>query len=790
MRIKLKPITLDLKKILLGNEFKVFFVGAGISINPPSNLLTVREIMAGILNFLKSKTIKFQETELAKILDNICFEEFISFFFNFIDKDKNLLDYFSSKKEYNNIHYFLAERSIQNSPIITTNFDILIEIALTKLLKSKSSLYKNYEKKINLLIYDKDFKAWTKSSLNKCETISDDLTAVTLQNCPIIIAKLHGSSINYFKNKNTLDSIAIELNNIYKKTKEDLGSEFLGLSSAKRFFLKDILKDATLIVMGYSANDKLDIIPELKKVSVMRRIIWLEYEKRSDASYSAYKIEGELVEALEDFEKNTESLQPNNISTKKETLDEFLFELKHLHPNMEIIKIRCDLFRYISKFLNIEIKIPSIKKANLINEFMSWLEINLATEVKEGFVELFFGVLFNRVLNSKKALKFCNKALKIFEQEKNFLNILYCKQIIAQIYANQGETKICIELNEEILKLLEDFRNRSSHINEMYREIKASTLHSLGVTYYFEANLDKALNTFNEAFNIAKVSKNFPIMASALSNIGLIYKTRGNLDKALDYYQRSLNAFQLLGDVERSGQVLANIGEIFYIKNDLDIATSKYSEVLKIGKIIHNPNLILTGAINLGNIYKLKQQFKEALEFYKTAKEMCIIAHNPNDLALTLGNIANIYMEQSKSVHSTNARMTILQSALDLYQKSKKIYENTNNIKYLAIVIGNMANIYFALMKFKKSIEYYNRSYELEKQMGNIKGMSIKLYNLGNLYMVLGDKETALDYFTRALELSKKSQYTLGIKIIIAALEDIFRNGKKLKKFLKKVGIG
>jgi len=772
---------LDLKEIMCKEEDIVFFVGAGISMNPPSNILSARGIMEGILEYIIDNQGNIYN-KLKEILFNIRFEAYITIFLYLFDNNKTLLNYFLQNREPNNIHYFLARNAMRNVPILTTNFDILIEKALKNLIKSESRSTEELKKYVKLLIYDEDFKYFNEMTNNIKD--EDKLNYLPLQNSPILIAKLHGSALNYFENKNTVDSIEIDIQSISRKIKEEAGSEFLGLTPYKRNFLRKILKEKTLIVMGYSGNDDLDIIPEIKKISGIKRIIWFEYEKRTDDSFEIYKLninktDDHIIEIFNTTSENEKSLDINY-------LDNFLKEFGILNPAIEIFKVKCDVFRFISNLMKYEITPDNLNlQQNLIKEFTSWLKINFDSVKKEGLIEQFIGILFYRTGKLKEALKHFTRSLKIFKDKSDKHGKLLSIILLGGIYSKLGDKNRAIQYYNEILEQFDNIDMKIEHFRKSDLELKTRTLLELGNIYYFSGNLDKATNIYGNVINYSKILENYEITAATFSQIGLIYKTKGLLDKAMDCYMRSYKAYQLLGFIEQSAMILSNMAEIYYIKGDLKSAFEKYQKSLEIGRKMNNLDITYTSLINLGNIYRQKNEYNKALESYKSAEKLSLMTGNFDDQAIAFLNIANIYVDQSKKDASKNTRYKKLKMALDLYQKARKIFEKTNNIKGLANSIGNIANIHFGLMNFQKAIDTYKKSYELEKQLGNLKGMAIKLYNIGNLYGALGKDKEALEYFSQALILSKECQFSLGIQNILSSLKYFFKNEKEMRKFLK-----
>lgn len=223
----------------------VFLCGAGISMDAPSSLPTVYNFIQN-LSFECEMNVEIQKKLLEQFYNknNYRFEALIDEIRKKFDTDLLVTKLFSSST-YNQLHYFLASMLHVGASVLTTNFDICIENAIT----------------MNQIPYD---------FANRSIYTGEDYSYSTI-NTSFQLVKIHGS--HFFPNDNNSE-LVITLTSLAKTSKA-----FSMLPKWKEYLLK-LLCGKTVVVMGYSCSDDFDIIP-LLKLANPNGIIWLNYNHDS-----------------------------------------------------------------------------------------------------------------------------------------------------------------------------------------------------------------------------------------------------------------------------------------------------------------------------------------------------------------------------------------------------------------------------------------------------------------------------------------------------------------------------
>ncbi len=161
-------------------------VGAGCSIDSPSNLPAGKSMMKDIVTFFCPEQ---EHKKLIASLDKLRFETLIGII-NKVDKELRLIDYYGQCGNPNSQHVFLADKIKNNCFVMTTNFDTLIEHALIKL--DEPLEY------IKPVITREDFEKYS----NPAKLLEKGIKAVY---------KIHGSSKNLITKKDTRKSLITTL---------------------------------------------------------------------------------------------------------------------------------------------------------------------------------------------------------------------------------------------------------------------------------------------------------------------------------------------------------------------------------------------------------------------------------------------------------------------------------------------------------------------------------------------------------------------------------------------------
>lgn len=127
---------------------------------------------------------------------------------------------------------------------------------------------------------------------------------------------------------------------------------------------------------------------------------------------------------------------------------------------------------------------------------------------------------------------------------------------------------------------------------------------NLGVAADERGLRGEAIMAYNNALRIA------PYSAEVYNNLGIIYYEEGELDKAIENYQK---ARTLTSNYDYLATIHENLGNAYFKKELLDMAIEEYRQTIQIGG--RNANLYN----KLGIVYEEKGLIEEAIANFKEA---------------------------------------------------------------------------------------------------------------------------------------------------------------------------
>jgi tetratricopeptide (TPR) repeat protein len=398
-RIKkaLHEITID--KALV--QSLIFFVGAGVSHDPPSNLALFGELNKEIIRSATSSMLNEDDYEilsyhirpeiLLQILTDTLPRELV-------DELLRLLKEIMSKAEPNSNHFLLAQVLRQDGWVFTTNYDNLIEEA------SKTV----------------DVKRCYNDS--KFEEFYKRYISTNTRNLPGgYVFKLHGTIEDP-------ESILATLRSIGK-----------GLTNYKEKVLEYFLQNFNFCFMGYSCQDDFDILHVLLNTSSNKSVVWFQYRKGEI---------GQIICGRNILEYEREKEQKRPLGEKKEwsiiNANEFLLKKK------VFLKIVGDSSRFVRHIFPSSIRrestenMASIENGRMVNQFSEW-----ARKISDYDKNLIAGRLFNYIESFDKAEEYLKKS-ENFAQEKTEKAI--AQRGLADTYYRKEKDEAYREANKVLIQ--------------------------------------------------------------------------------------------------------------------------------------------------------------------------------------------------------------------------------------------------------------------------------------------------------------------------------------------------
>jgi tetratricopeptide (TPR) repeat protein len=770
----------DIAMIFPKEELFTFLAGAGISMDPPSNVPSARMFVKKLFQYYAPE----DEIEILLNLESLRYEFLVEKVQNFFDKELSFLDYLDHISEPNAIHIFLANMIMRYNYVITTNFDYLIETALKNKLAA-FPLFHDYHKKKKIII------------------IKDDYQQDVSFQFPLI--KIHGSKKNIFTGRITSESLVTTITALGREREK--GKTF-AIEPYKKKLVDELMRSRNLVIMGYSGSDDFDIGPLLEELKTMTKVIWIDHNQ-------------EGINHQEEIYKYKQ-IQDSNILKSASELSKLDYLLARIASsgNFEVYKIRAKTLDFIStrlaSVLEVYLDTPKIDETVVTQSFDDYMSENHFKISHSSKYKLAHEIFYD-LGEFRSAERTAMKGLTLAQGENNELNQLYFTNSIGLIQNSKGDYDGALENFEKSYSLSKRLNKTAEklgvliNIGDAYKNkndiknaikyttealgltndttpaiIKFSVLNSLGVIYRKIGDLPNATKSFEDALAIVEMSgdlfrkslcynnlagikqsqgllqpaSNYASealkideqlgdiehMCSTLNTIGNIYIKAGRFEIALQHLER---AYTIAGKIESSqdkARILNSIGLIFYQKGHNDLALKKYEEALKISEEIADMSGKATAFNNIGMLYRNRGEINKAFDFICQSIETSEKIHEKTHLAVRYGNRGSIFEVKGE-----------LEKALEDYNKALMIEKSQNNLEGIARQLTNIGGIYGDLGKYGDTLKNYKDALTIMEQLGNKPGIANVLNNLGVIYFKYQKNyREAMAHLERALIIYKE----------------------------------
>ncbi len=168
---------------------------------------------------------------------------------------------------------------------------------------------------------------------------------------------------------------------------------------------------------------------------------------------------------------------------------------------------------------------------------------------------------------------------------------------------------------------------------------RASVLNELGKLYRKTRDLDRALQNYDEAFQIYKDLRDEGNMSTILNESGVVYEYKGDYKEAVSRYTRCMNICERKNDSVCVAYSLSFIGGVYVLEK-------KYveAEIFLLRSLAYRENIKDTFTISLshtdlGTLYLESKQFNKAIAQFEASNEFAV---KMNYLELEMTNLKNL----------------------------------------------------------------------------------------------------------------------------------------------------
>ncbi|MHA2054688.1 MAG: hypothetical protein ACW99F_13945 [Candidatus Hodarchaeales archaeon] len=240
-----------------------------------------------------------------------------------------------------------------------------------------------------------------------------------------------------------------------------------------------------------------------------------------------------------------------------------------------------------------------------------------------------------------KALKYLHEAesllnylsnvspLHISRQKKN---ILFRK---SYAYFFRGDLNEALESAFECFELLEKFGNKTD---------LAYTLQLLGNTYWSKGEYDLAFDYASRGLKIFEDIGDQTGIATTLASLGNIAAFKGELSQALKLCKKSLSNVRIITRTKLDN--LAVLSMIYGIRGEIDKALKYTKQGIALANKENFYNYYITFQLSIGSLYFSKGEYDLALEYLKLSLSLAEKMNNATVIAISLSLLVSVNLEK------------------------------------------------------------------------------------------------------------------------------------------------
>ena len=276
-----------------------------------------------------------------------------------------------------------------------------------------------------------------------------------------------------------------------------------------------------------------------------------------------------------------------------------------------------------------------------------------------------------------------------------------------------------LEYDFRAVKIYEDLENKLQ-LSKIYNNI--------GVIYNSIDDGKKALQYFLKANQLQKQDNN-PAVAVSASNIGLIYLKQNQKAKAKQYFDESLKAFEIHPNPRGLGELYNNYSRYYIAENQYDLDKEFLLKAEGTFKSIEDQFGLSDTYLLLGDIYFKENNPEKSLEFARKSLEMAKELELPETRMKSEKLLSDIYDKQGNqelalqhlrnyNIEKDNLEKIIneqqrLKTELDFHYEKEQLEKKETEMREKLLVILGFVVLAFVLV----GLFFYFRNKEREKTL-------------------------------------------------------------------------
>ncbi len=266
--------------------------------------------------------------------------------------------------------------------------------------------------------------------------------------------------------------------------------------------------------------------------------------------------------------------------------------------------------------------------------------------------------------------------------------------------------------------------------------------------------------------------------ADVLDELALMYSSQQQKQRALETYQRAFDLHLISGDVKDAGYSMSQIGQVHWQLGNYEDAISSHERAISYRLQANDRSGHAYSLLKLAGLYKDSGNPTEAIASYQKAVTVYDEIGNVSGKADVFESLGDLYKQEGD-----------LKRAVQIHGQALDIRESIGAREGVATSLSDLADDFFELKDYTNSWAYYERSADLRRDMGDRAGLARELSNLGLLsHFHRRDYEQALEYYGEALSIATEVESTSDQAFSFSGLGRVHADAGRIDDALEAYG--
>lgn len=300
--------------------------------------------------------------------------------------------------------------------------------------------------------------------------------------------------------------------------------------------------------------------------------------------------------------------------------------------------------------------------------------------------------------NSALFLSVAKRGMELADENEDDSTFLYFKSYTGTYFTYRNEF-------DSARKVFYDILNE----DDLDIRFKANVLLEIGITYYYEGNLSKALEFFIQTYEISRDTKDIKRLAGITNNIGTINNYLEDYHLAIEYFNKALFYKYQIDDSSTLGTTYHNLGIAHESLQDSDSALYYFELSRQIKKKYNDIRGLSNTYISLGATYLHLEKLDSAEKY---ARKGVAIDRKLNDRAALYWDMLNLAEILTKKNEFTEAKVL----AREVYEGTSDVIVMRNTTELLATINDRIGNDRKANSYRKELVSLMDSIFKTEKE--------------------------------------------------------------------------